>query len=1385
MTIQKHRISTEIGRDQKVVIELKSTWDLLEILSLKFTQTDAYTSMCSDYGVVCGRISVNNGFGVPNARVSIFIPLATEDIDDPVISALYPFTSISDVNADGYKYNLLPSRKQHGGHEPTGTFPDQLDVLTREEVLEVYEKYYKLTVKTNNAGDFMIWGVPIGTQTIHVDVDLSDIGCFSLRPDDFIRQGKGVDNFKNTYSYKSSTDFYSLPQIVSFDKTIDVFPFWGNESFCEIGITRTDFDLSDKGVKIEPKAYVLGSVFSDSGKKFVNKRCVPRGTIGEKCGLTSGPAVIEIIRFTPYKDSSHRPILEYYEVNEDIGDDGAFVLPLPMNMDYEFTNEFGENEYTNDPNKGIPTSGVYRFRITMKNTDSGTASYLVPNIREFPSGGDPNSDEQEKSYAFSTEWSNYPTAALNDTILFNNIEGSYYPQDYFHRLTYNKVFGVSSFLGSYFGNGFFNFNRHTYLGIKEIAPKSEDDCESSILTPPNNWGIENTNFSIILAMIINIFERVIYTVLMYTMELVIWPFSAIADFGFTIDVKVLYYSWYPFGGLNDMVVYPLQRLGTLNLGIVTYPECEICDKIESPTTYQPPGNGSDPNISYQKVGNGIAIRDDVLVPYDTNSYDFTVISGTPVTFSYIDCSGNTSGNTLSSGTTISVPCIISGSALMSGGSGGLVTSTGSPGSVIIHYLPGGYDPNPAPTRDLLFTDLNSGYTYISGVTITGVTTGKTFSDIITDLSSDPKRYIVKLTSYLSYPFVPPITSPLNTTRYLSLITYSGGTYYEEIEVSDTSPSWLDYSTSWSGITYDIYDTHQTKPPATPVGSALQEGCSQYNRIFDSSMLGGGAGYVPGSEPYTTIYNVNSDKCHDCSTHSGFSEFQSGRFTIIPAASSGNWFSNASAIAEYARRKLVGKLFCEGIVDHSFHDNWLTGGLYMFPFKSKVTWDNESVLDISDYWTSYCSDLLYYKVKDGPFLGTDKNSPTYLNNVVPDKRFYYKSSNFNGTNFNRDRGTLGHPTTLVDLGPRDEFIKEICIDSSLDPNCSVVRNIGATSRKDFKEMLGLYINYKMETHGSPQSGNTYNQFFNNTGFNNVIPSKMLTHIFNGDFLQLESINNEAGIHGFNLTDKRYSAYDPRVINSIDNSDILDGGPMAINLVLDENNGYRVRNCINEPGNLTETSQVVPFYLWEKNGTGFGPNTTTGKTSQSWDYTSIPTGSLQGMTYNYGFSGNPSHNYTLFPMTKDYNFTLSDPLKHLLTKGTGESIDTIFNQIIWSTGSTATYTEHHFYDTEYEGYSFLYITGFTTSGTTTITPTADTGILYVRVGGTGYTTGWVTLPWSALNDFYIKPTLSNYHGTGTKQILSTPFLYYFGLRPGKTAVDKFMERFGPLGAFPPVN
>jgi len=1265
--MQSHRISTNIGQDQLVTVELKQDYDLLEILSLKFSQQDVYTSLCSDYGVVCGRISVNNGLGIPNARVSIFVPLKDVHVNDPVISALYPYTSITEKDENGYRYNLLPARQQHSGQEPTGTFPDQRDILTREEYMEVYENYYSYTVKTNNAGDFMIWGVPLGQQTIHVDVDLSDIGCFSLRPDDFIRQGKGVDNFKNSYKFKASNDLNSLPQIVSFDKMIEVYPFWGNVELCDIGITRTDFDLSDKGVKIEPKAYLLGSVFTDQGNNAVNKNCTPHNKMGEKCSLISEPAQIEIIRFTTKKDINHKPILEEYELHEDIGDDGAFVLPIPMNMDYVYTDEFGDNVITNDPNKGVPTSGCYRFRVSLKNTNLGrtrmVGHYLMPNIREYAT-------ESDKSYAWSLDWNDYPVEATSDgTVIFNNVYGEYYPQDYFFRFTYNKVYGASSFMGSYFTES--GIGRGTFVGIKNISPKDEEDCENSVVTPPINWGIQKFNFSILLAIIINVFERLIYYAFVAAIQVLILPFEALYKFRIYINYGIGTFDWRPFQSFDKDVIEPLQNFGTVNLGVAIYPECETCDSLDytSGTGNTLPSTSTDPATLYESVASGNAVPDSFMSTFGCSGY---VDRNTTLTSYYFYIPANACSDTKQptisdTGTTLN----------------NILTGT----TYIVKFTNGN------PTQN--YTNLHLNTEIISGQTVY-------YFDDSQDISySDGVTPPTGLQSYIIYDTNKPLS--INNSTYLHVDLGGGCQNYNQV-----------YQSSIVQKTYCVSD------PNTPYS-----GITVNDEVNGISCTGGK--YRGGQ----IIYNSLGNECSTCRTHSGYSEFRNGHFTIVPAADTKNWPSNFDAITEYANRKLVGKLFCEGLVNYSFIDNWLTGALYFFPFKQKRN-------------TKYCHDLVRY--------------------VSAQDKFYYRSSYTNGgDNFLIENGTLGHPTTFVDLGPRDEFIKEICVDPNLDPNCSVVRNIGPSTFKNHKEMIGLYINYRLETIGA---GGTYTDFFLNGGFDSQLPSKMTGHIMNGDILQLISINNEAGIEGFDLQNRDYEVYDPEVLSNEDYPSLLNGGPLPINMLLDSQDGYRVRVCLNEPGRLgsdspsTYSSQKIPFFLWNKGGTGFG----TGL-NQSWDYStpiSETNGNLQhlqGMTYGYAYSGETAYKYVLFPMTQDYPGELIE-YSGITEEYTFDVIDVVDNH------DNPDYT----YNLEHEGFTYLYVT----SGDIT---TPLTGILYTRVGEIG---GWNVKSWEHNISFIIKPTTNNY--LYNKQILSTPFLFYFGLRPGKTAVDKFIERFGPLNAFP---
>ena len=403
---KSYRLKTKIGVDQSIRVNVEQDFDFLEVLSLKLRQEDVYTRFCADYGVVVGRVVANGGYGIPNANVSVFVPVDEIDLEDPVISALYPYQSPEEKNEDGFRYNLLPYVQEYGGHTPTGTFPTRQDVITRQEVLEIYEKYYKYTVKTNESGDFMIVGVPLGIQKVVLDMDLSNMGCFSLRPQDLIRMGRGTQDQFNGTQFKSSSDLASLPQIVNQIKDVDVASFWGQEDLCNIGITRVDFDLRDLGIEIEPTAVFMGSIFSTPDNQMLKKNCKPKTEQGDLCGLVTGPGEVLAIRQTIDVDSNGDPVLEQYFLpngGKVIDGDGTFVTEVPMNLDYVYTNEFGEEVISNDPTLGIPTKSKYRFKVKYQSEQNGPpiidsvfnpvkgeiirANFLVPQIREYGWGG--------------------------------------------------------------------------------------------------------------------------------------------------------------------------------------------------------------------------------------------------------------------------------------------------------------------------------------------------------------------------------------------------------------------------------------------------------------------------------------------------------------------------------------------------------------------------------------------------------------------------------------------------------------------------------------------------------------------------------------------------------------------------------------------------------------------------------------------------------------------------------------------------------------------------------------------------------------------------------------------------------------------------------------
>ena len=516
---QSYRIRTELGVNKTIQVQLDQEFEFLEILSLQLQQEDIYIRACSDYGVIVGRITANNGLGIPNARVSVFVPIEVLDESNPVIQSIYPYKSPTDKNEDGYRYNLLPYEQSHSGHSPTGTLPTRLDVLTGKTVTEIFDKYYKFTARTNESGDYMIMGVPVGEQNLVMDVDLSDIGEFSLTPQDLIRMGLATEAQVAGNRFRSSTDLNSLPQIVNISKTIEVSPLWGEASICQIAINRLDFDLrDDANIDIQPTAVFMGSIFSSSEAyrlRGVNGRI--KDDLGNLCQLQAGPGQILAIRQTIFQGEDGNPILEQYKLEQNgnvIDGNGTWMVELPMNLDYFVTNEFGERILSYDPTIGVPTKSKYRFKIKWQQSDSLTEQtrrpyFLVPNVREFgwtSLQDDPNinpssvqaQQQLQSSYYFGLDWTGY-TKGLTTTVQRNTkLDQIINCEDTFYQFDFNRVYTVSNLIDQYKYGG-----RGRFIGIKEVT---SPDCSETVNKFPVNEGFKNFDliyflFSFILTII--------------------------------------------------------------------------------------------------------------------------------------------------------------------------------------------------------------------------------------------------------------------------------------------------------------------------------------------------------------------------------------------------------------------------------------------------------------------------------------------------------------------------------------------------------------------------------------------------------------------------------------------------------------------------------------------------------------------------------------------------------------------------------------------------------------------------------------------------------------------------------------------------------------------
>ena len=423
----------------------------------------------------------------------------------------------------------------------------------------------------------------------------------------------------------------------------------------------------------------MGSLMSSSEKTAVKTSNVSQKQTGDLCKMITGPGEIIGITQTIFQDNYGLPVLKRADLPNGgklIDGDGVWMFDVPMNNDYVYTNEFGEKVLSEDPNKGIPTTGKYRFKIkwqqsTSISEDYKRGYYIVPNIRE-KGWTSPNSDplattnpssidwqKAQKSYTFSLDWSAYTTSTTYN-LTNPDIADAVNCEDTFYQFDYNKVYTTASLIDNHKSSK----NKEKFLGIKRI---DDDTCEDSVNRYPVNDGVFHTTLIwrifniliIIIGLLLKYIVLPIYhiiawlwnswfkTVLMVFLIAIFVQQSAnnfVAAFAALSTVPpngALFAALFAIGllwaALAVLVVYVFIRFDDwkfppIKFPMITYPDCDTCD-CEGNTDDAPPIDiPPSVNVSTQSV-NSVLVQYNTQNPYVNLFLNFSTFFPSPWSFS--------------------------------------------------------------------------------------------------------------------------------------------------------------------------------------------------------------------------------------------------------------------------------------------------------------------------------------------------------------------------------------------------------------------------------------------------------------------------------------------------------------------------------------------------------------------------------------------------------------------------------------------------------------------------------------------------------------------------------------------------------------------------------
>ena len=289
--------------------------------------------------------------------------------------------------------------------------------------------------------------------------------------------------------------------------------------------------------------------------------------------------------------------------------------------------------------------------------------------------------------------------------------------------------------------------------------------------------------------------------------------------------------------------------------------------------------------------------------------------------------------------------------------------------------------------------------------------------------------------------------------------------------------------------------------------------------------------------------------------------------------------------EWRQRFLISFALCRDVFSLDFINNWVNGTLFMPTFQMNTFFDSDN----QPYY-SYCKDLIAFNDQTNSFYY--RSSPwavqenqfggSFVGKPGPEKG----NGLYQGANIKQ----LGRPTTIMDLGPKDEFMKFVCFSDDFEGYN--LNNLKTTTFQPMEDLLNFFVISRMINF------NGWRALSNNQGLINQFftrPDKRM----DGDFTQLASFQSELGVKPFLGTNYNYDQIEFGVADTPESNNYQN---YVLSVMFTGDTSVRK---IVTPGVLPYINfgyphtQHVPFYKWErKYGTPYNSTTWFGSEGNNW-------------------------------------------------------------------------------------------------------------------------------------------------------------------------------------------